>query len=104
MLAPITPNGREPHRRRGHGTGSAAVWPRQHSAPDEEPAVAIHWYYTREGGPKQGPVTGRTLRQLAATGELSPTDRVWKDGLEKAVRARRLKGLFVPPAGRGGAE
>ncbi len=60
--------------------------------------MPTQWYLTRGGGRMYGPVTGRELKRLAASGELAPTDRVKKDGMVKSVSARRVKGLFAPPA------
>jgi hypothetical protein len=48
-----------------------------------------------------GPCTSRELKELASTGQLLPTDRVLKDGMERAVKARRVKGLFAPVTGQG---
>ncbi len=61
------------------------------------------WFYTRDGQKMIGPVSSQSLKQLASTGKILPTDRVWKEGMEKKVRARRIKGLFAPPAAPGGA-
>ena len=52
----------------------------------------------------------QNLSSLAASGQLSPTDMVWKEGMQTWVPAERLKGLFtampattvppsLPPAG-----
>ena len=51
------------------------------------------WYYNR-GGKQLGPLSGTELKQLAATGQLSPTDMVWKDGMGAWVPASSLKALF----------
>src|SRR5262249_34587074 len=51
------------------------------------------WYYTYRGR-KLGPVTGDCLRELAARGMLEPTDLVWRDGLDRWRKAKRLVGLF----------
>jgi hypothetical protein len=56
-----------------------------------------HWYYDHDGH-VGGPITVSELRQLAASGELLPTDRVRKEGMERWVKARAVKGLFAPPA------
>jgi hypothetical protein len=62
--------------------------------------MATQWFFAKDGskGKMHGPVSGRELKRLAATGGLAPTDRVKKDGMEKSVSARRVKGLFAPPA------
>lgn len=58
------------------------------------------WFYKRDGGEMLGPYTSPQFKQLAATGQLLPTDRVRKQGMVKTVVARRVKGLFAPPAGQ----
>ncbi len=62
--------------------------------------MPTQWYGSR------GPVAGCTAPSRAASfaashasGELPRTDRVKKDGMAKSVSARRVKGLFAPPAG-----
>jgi hypothetical protein len=60
-----------------------------------ENRMADQWYYSR-GGSKAGPVSVTELKQLAGSGQLSPTDMVWKDGLAAWVPASSLKGLFSP--------
>jgi hypothetical protein len=55
--------------------------------------MSNEWYYTRQK--KQcGPVSDADLRKLATKGELAPTDKVWKKGMEKWVAADTIKGLF----------
>jgi len=53
------------------------------------------WYYT---GQKQrmGPVSEGQLRQLASTGQLKPTDLVWKQGMASWRPASEVAGLFPP--------
>jgi hypothetical protein len=51
------------------------------------------WYYTKDGQ-RQGPVTSERLKELAANGQLSPTDLVWKEGTSQWVEAQQVKGLF----------
>ena len=62
--------------------------------------MSTQWFFAKDGskGKMHGPVSARELKRLAATGGLAPTDRVKRDGMEKSVSARRVKGLFVPPA------
>jgi len=57
------------------------------------------WYYSR-GDEQLGPVTAAQLRQLAAGGEISATDLVWKDGMEDWASASKIEGLFAstPPS------
>ena len=51
------------------------------------------WYYGRNGQ-QQGPVTSNQLKQLAQSGQLLPTDLVWKDGMSEWAKASKVKGLF----------
>jgi hypothetical protein len=51
------------------------------------------WYY-QQNGQKHGPISGASLKQLAAAGKLQPTDLIWKEGMAKWVSARSVKGLF----------
>ena len=53
---------------------------------------AAQWYYT-QNGQQQGPVTAQTIKEKAQSGELLPTDRLWKDGLKDWVAADSLPGL-----------
>ena len=55
------------------------------------------WYYSR-GGTSVGPVSALDLKHLASSGQLGPTDLVWKEGMSDWVSAEQLKGLFVVPA------
>ena len=45
--------------------------------------MAKEWYYTKSGQ-QQGPIGGSELKQLAASGKLSPSDLVWREGLAEA--------------------
>lgn len=55
--------------------------------------MANAWYYTR-GGKKEGPVSSQELKHLAESGQLQPTDQVWKDGMAQGVPASKIKGVF----------
>src|SRR3954470_13764385 len=57
----------------------------------------FEWYYTRNKEPC-GPVNSTQLKELAAQGELLPSDLVWKDGMSEWVAAATLKSLFAEPA------
>jgi len=61
--------------------------------------MSAQWYYTNNGQQK-GPVTDVELKQLAVSGNLIPTDQVWKDGMAAWTNAGNLKGLFqqTPPS------
>jgi hypothetical protein len=52
------------------------------------------WYYDHDGQ-TGGPVSVSQLRQLAANGELRPTDRIRKEDMDRWVKARAVKGLFT---------
>ncbi len=60
------------------------------------------WYFAR-GGQQQGPFPESTLRQLLATGELSPADAVWRQGMPQWVAAGSVPGLLPGHAGPGTA-
>jgi hypothetical protein len=55
--------------------------------------MAEDWHYT-SGGKKIGPVPPVELKRLADTGILTPTDLVWREGMQQWVPARAVKGLF----------
>ena len=54
------------------------------------------WYYTRNGV-KQGPISGRELKELVIKDSILPTDLVWKEGMADWVAAKSVKGLFPTP-------
>jgi hypothetical protein len=58
------------------------------------------WYYTKDGK-QQGPVSSSQLRQLAQSGQLLPTDMVFKEGGTEWKLASSVSNLF-PAAGGGG--
>ena len=51
------------------------------------------WYILRNQKPT-GPFTNDELRGKAATGEISPTDLIKKEGMTEWIKASRAKGLF----------
>ena len=51
------------------------------------------WYF-RKDGKKCGPVNTASLKKLARTGNLQPSDMIWRTGLSKWVPASKAKGLF----------
>ncbi|MSR45315.1 MAG: DUF4339 domain-containing protein [Phycisphaerales bacterium] len=61
-------------------------------------AVAHQWHYSKNGQ-TFGPVDGVALKQLASSGQLLPTDLVWKEGMPEWSSAEKVKGLFAstPP-------
>jgi hypothetical protein len=59
--------------------------------------MANDWYYTQNGQPAQAPVSAAQLKQLAAAGQLQPTDLVWQEGMANWAPASSIKGLFGGP-------
>ena len=53
---------------------------------------AAAWHLS-SNGQQQGPFTAQTLKEMALSGELLPTDHLWKNGLKDWVEARSLPGL-----------
>lgn len=60
--------------------------------------MANEWHYTLNGQPAAVPVSAPQLKQLAASGQLKPTDLVWQDGMLEWAPASSVKGLF--PTGK----
>jgi hypothetical protein len=56
--------------------------------------MANEWHYTLNGQPAATPVSAAQLKQLAASGQLKPTDLVWQDGMLEWAPAGSVKGLF----------
>lgn len=57
--------------------------------------MADQWFVGR-GGARSGPFTAAQLRQLAASGRLSPTDLVWQEGMADWQPASSFAHLFEP--------
>ncbi|MBS0458383.1 MAG: DUF4339 domain-containing protein [Proteobacteria bacterium] len=55
------------------------------------------WFYSRQGN-QTGPVSMEKLRELAAAGQLSPDDMVWREGMPEWIAARTLSSVFPPRA------
>ena len=51
------------------------------------------FFYT-QNKQKRGPVSAAELKQLASSGKLQPSDQVMKEGSNKRVPAKSVKGLF----------
>jgi hypothetical protein len=58
--------------------------------------MASEWFYTLRGQQAQAPATAAQLKQLASSGQLTPADLVWQDGMPNWVPASSIKGLFAP--------
>jgi len=58
--------------------------------------MADQWYYSQQEE-RKGPVSQEELKRLATTGQLKPTDTVWKEGMAKWLPASQVKGLVPPP-------
>ena len=55
--------------------------------------MAAEWYYSKDGQ-QHGPVSASVLKNLAKTGNLLPTDLIWKEGMAEWKPASNIKGLF----------
>ena len=51
------------------------------------------WYYTKNGQ-QVGPVSMEEIKTRAESGELTPDDQVWKEGMGDWKPAGKVKGLF----------
>jgi hypothetical protein len=58
--------------------------------------VRSKWFYAHDGK-AFGPTTAQTLKQLAASGQLLPSDEVWKEEMRRRVPADKVNGLVFPP-------
>ena len=65
--------------------------------------AAIDWYFAR-GNKQMGPLSAADLRRLAAAGELSPDDLIWREGLAEWTKARNVRGLFEEESKPAGGE
>ena len=59
--------------------------------------ATTEWHYTINGQPAVAPVSAAQLKQLAASGQLKPTDLVWQEGMLEWAQAGSVKGLFPTP-------
>jgi len=55
--------------------------------------MANDWHYTK-GDQQIGPVSASELKAAVASGDLTPTSQVWKDGMAEWKPAANIKGLF----------
>jgi hypothetical protein len=61
--------------------------------------MATEWHYSK-GGQQHSPVSAADLKALAKSGELLPTDMIWKEGMAEWKPAGSLKGLFPDSSGK----
>jgi len=54
----------------------------------------VQWYYARNDQ-QFGPVSAAELKQLADSGQLSPDDLLWREGMDAWATAINLRGLFT---------
>jgi len=54
---------------------------------------SLRWRYAK-GGEQHGPVSDRRLKELAISGQLSPSDLVWREGMLDWAKAGTIRGLF----------
>jgi GYF domain 2 len=57
--------------------------------------MADRWFYAHDVN-KIGPFSGRQLHDLAVSGQILPTDTVWKEGIHRGVFASKVQYLFLP--------
>ena len=62
-------------------------------SPHSRVNMATNWYYFRNAQ-QLGSVSSSKLKDLAATGELQPTDLIWRYGMDEWMPANTIKGLF----------
>jgi peptidyl-prolyl cis-trans isomerase B (cyclophilin B) len=88
-----------PPKVQSSGASKAPVSPRPKVGSSKSRKRATNeWHYTLNGQQAATPVSATQLKQLATSGQLKPTDRVWQDGMLDWVPASALKGLF--PSGK----
>jgi hypothetical protein len=57
--------------------------------------MSTEWYYAKDNE-QLGPIAPSQLKILASSGQLSPDDLVWKEGMPEWQPAGKIKGLFAP--------
>lgn len=56
--------------------------------------MASVWFY-RKGDAEFGPISSQQLKELAASGQLQPSDHIRREGMEEWAAANKAKGLFT---------
>lgn len=61
--------------------------------------MTAEWHVSIDGM-QRGPLTAEQIRSLATSGQLKPTDHIWKEGMSEWASASSVKGLFPqsPPS------
>jgi hypothetical protein len=54
------------------------------------------WYYAKNGQ-QMGPVSTEVLTRMATSGQVQPTDLVWREGMPNWAPARTVRALFPEP-------
>lgn len=75
-------------------TSVKGLFPSKGAASSGEDRDAAVWFFAR-GDENFGPVSYSQLEQYALTGQLLPTDVVWKEGMAEWVEAGTLDLLFA---------
>ncbi|MDR3108949.1 MAG: DUF4339 domain-containing protein [Planctomycetaceae bacterium] len=60
--------------------------------------MSSQWYTKRGNEAKLGPFSDKELKQRAMSGELLPTDLIWRQGMAKPALAEKARGLFPDPS------
>jgi|GEM_PF-5809644 len=56
--------------------------------------MTAEWHYSKDGQ-EHGPVSASDLKNLAKSGDLLPSDLIWKEGMAEWKPASNVKGLFA---------
>jgi hypothetical protein len=55
--------------------------------------MADEWWYAKNGQ-QMGPVSTAVLTQMAASGQVAPTDLIWREGMPNWAPARTVRGIY----------
>jgi hypothetical protein len=61
--------------------------------------MSADWFLARGGQQRVGPLTAQQLKQMAAAGQVTGSDLVWKEGMAQWVPASQVKGLLGGSSG-----
>jgi hypothetical protein len=67
----------------------------------DDPSMNDKWYIGRDEE-EYGPFTAAQLKELGTTGQVRPTDTIWREGMADPLPATKVKGLL--PAAEAPAE